>query len=296
VDVGGTKIAAGLVDGATGAVSLREQIHTRPERGGRAVLDDVLMLTRRIGARAREAGTPSAAIGLGVCELVDTHGAVRSDFTLAWSLLDVRGELGTIAPAAVDADVRAHALAEAVFGAGAARDPFVFVSIGTGISCCLVQGGVPYAGARGNALVLATGPVSIPDESGALKSFVLEEYASGPALARRFGVKRAEAVFAAAESGDAGAHRLLGESGAAMGAALGWLASVLDPAALVIGGGLGSVDGPYWDALQREARAHIWSEATRALPIVHAALGRDAGIVGAALTALRPSKGQAKST
>ncbi len=287
IDVGGTKIAAGLVHSATGAVTLREQIATQPERGGRAVLDDVLALARRIEARAREAEHQPAGIGLGVCELVDTHGAVCSDFTLAWRALPVRDALNAIAPAAVEADVRAHALAEAVFGAGKEHDPFVFVSVGTGISCCLVQDGAPYAGARGNALVLATGPISIPDASGALQSFVLEEYVSGPALARRFGVDRAEAVFAAAASGDAAAHRLLADSGAALGAALGWLASVLDPAALVIGGGLGSAGGPYWDALQREARAHIWSDATRALPIVHATLGRDAGIVGAALAALR---------
>jgi glucokinase len=287
IDAGGTKIAAGLVDRVTGEIFLREQIPTQPERGGRVVLDDVLALARRIDAQARAAGRAPAAIGLGVCELVDTHGAVRSDFTLAWSALPVRDELSAIAPAAVEADVRAHALAEAVFGAGAAHDPFVFVSIGTGISCCLVQGGVPYAGARGNALVLSTGPISIPGPDGALQSFVLEEYASGPALARRFGVERAEAVFVAAEAGDMLAGKLLGDSGAAMGAALGWLASVLDPAALVVGGGLGSATGPYWDALQREARAHIWSEATRTLAIVHAALGRDAGIVGAALAALR---------
>jgi glucokinase len=292
IDVGGTKIAAGVLDlsARSGAVLMRTQRPTAPQRGGEAVLADVLALARDLQARVLQAGGDIAAIGLGVCELVNRYGEVTSDFTIAWKGVAVQAALNDIAPALVEADVRAHALGEAMYGAGRGFDPFVFATVGTGISACLLQGGVPFAGARGNALVLATGPISIAGPDGALQSFVLEEYASGSALARRFGVERAEQVFSAAQLGDKRAHVMLHDAGWLLGGALGWLASVLDPAAIVVGGGLGSAPGPYWDALVSGVRAHIWSNATRALDVRQAMLGNDAGVIGAALYGARGRK------
>lgn len=289
IDVGGTKIAAGVVDlsANTGAIVMRAQRPTAAHRGGEAVLADVLAMARDLRDRVEHAGGAITAIGLGVCELVDLQGEVTSDFTVAWRGVPVQATLNRIAPAVVEADVRAHALGEATFGAGRGLDPLVFASVGTGISACLVRRGVPYAGARGNALVLATGPISIPAPDGTLHSFVLEEYASGAALARRFGVTRTEEIFAAATQGDTHAQQMLHDAGWLLGGALGWLASVLDPAAIVVGGGLGSATGPYWDALVDGVRAHIWSEATRTLDVRQATLGNDAGIIGAALYGAR---------
>lgn len=289
IDVGGTKIAAGAVDlrADSGEIVMRCQCPTAPERGGDAVLYDVLAMVRELSDNVQRSGGAVRAIGLGVCELVDLHGEVTSEFTVAWRGVPVQTALSQIAPSVVQADVRAHALGEATFGAGRGLDPIVFASVGTGISACLVQHGVPYAGARGNALVLATGPVSIAASDGTLQSFVLENFASGAALARRFGVTRAEEIFVAAEKGDVHARQMLDGAGWLLGGALGWLASVLDPAAIVVGGGLGSAAGPYWDALVNGVRAHIWSDATRTLQVRRAMLGSDAGIIGAALYGAR---------
>ena len=287
IDVGGTKIAAGVVDlTANGAIVMRAMAPTAPERGGAAVLDDVLAMAGDLRDRFKRSGGSVDAIGLGVCELVNRCGEVTSDFTIAWQGVAVQAALNAIAPAVVQGDVRAHAMAEATFGAGRGFDPFVFASVGTGISACLVQGAVPFAGARGNALVLATGPISIATPDGALHSFVLEEYASGSALARRYGVERTEQIFAAAQRGEERARTMLHDAGWLLGGALGWLASVLDPAMIVVGGGLGSAPGLYWDALVAGVRAHIWSDATRTLDVRQAALGSDAGIIGAALYAV----------
>ena len=84
--------------------------------------------------------------------------------------------------------MRAAALGEAMYGAGRGHDCFAYVTIGTGISYCLVQGGVPYRGARGNALVLASGPISHTcPHCGERSAMVVEHYSSGPAIARRYG-------------------------------------------------------------------------------------------------------------
>ena len=283
IDVGGTKIAVGLVWLKDGAVSHRRVITTNAGRGGEAVLWDVLGLARATMAQAAAEGIAPVGIGLAVCELVDLAGQVSSDYTIAWKEVSVQTVLGELAPSVVQADVRAQAQAEAKFGAGRAFDPFVFVNVGTGISSCLVQAGVPFAGARGNALVLATAPLSVPTPDGTWVSHELEPYASGLGVAQRLGVARAEQVIEAAARNDARAIEILASAGKALGNSVAFLANVLDPQAIVVGGGLGSQDGLYWDRFVASARAHIWSEATRAMPIVHAALGSDAGLIGAAL-------------
>jgi glucokinase len=169
------------------------------------------------------------------------------------------------------------------------------VTVGTGISCCLVQDGKPYAGARGGALVFASSPLTTTcTECGAELHPVLEEFASGPALTRRFNASAAstasgagpaencEAVIAAAASGDETASEIVRTGAEALGVGVAWLANTLDPEAVIVGGGLGVAGGLYWDHFVASARRHIWAEAARPLPIHKASLGADAGLIGAA--------------
>ena len=118
IDVGGTKIAGGIVDLATGAVTARRQVPTDYARGGAAILADTVALARDLQDEARRLGLSVAALGLGVAELVDRQGRVFSDHRIRWSGFDVAGALGAVLPTTVSADVRAAALAEARFGAG----------------------------------------------------------------------------------------------------------------------------------------------------------------------------------
>lgn len=162
LDVGGTKTAGGLVDLASGQLLARRAIPTQPQRGGQAVLTDALRLAEGLLVEAQSQDRSVAGLGVSVCELVDLDGNVTSAQTVAWADLPVRQAFSRLAPAVVEADVRAHAWAEAVWGAGRHHRQFVFVAVGTGISSCLVLDGRPYAGARGQALVLASSPVAVP--------------------------------------------------------------------------------------------------------------------------------------
>lgn len=292
VDVGGTKIAAGLV-APDGTVSARRRIPTHAAQGGGAVLAAAVDLAAQVAADAAAQGRTVLGVGVAVCELVDPHGNVTSGHTVDWRGLPVRAEFARLAPAVVESDVRAPAAAEARFGAGAPYQLFAYVTVGTGISCALVQAGVPLAGARGNALVLATMPLTVPCPDGQLVDFVLEEYASGPALAARYAAatgrpcRQAETVLAAAAQGDADAVAVVESAGAALGSSVALLVNVTDPEAVVVGGGLGLAGGLYWNAFVASTRAHIYADDTRTLPILPAACGVDAGIIGAAAAVLR---------
>jgi glucokinase len=294
LDVGGTKIAAGAVAFPSGQVLVRRTIPTRANREGRVVLSDALALAEDIMAQGASAGLEMRGIGVGVAELVDLDGRVTSAQTIAWQGLPVQEEFARLAPAVVEADVRAAALAEALLGAGRPFKTFAYVTVGTGISYSLVQDGRPYAGARGNALIFASAPLSTTcTECGAQLQPVLEEIASGPALVARYnaprphGVAQAEDVVAAAAAGDQAAMDVVRTAGEALGISVGFLVNVLDPEAVIVGGGLGLAGGLYWQSFVAATRAHVWSPAARDLPIVPAALGTDAGLIGAAATIWR---------
>jgi glucokinase len=227
---------------------------------------------------------------MGVCELVDPRGNVTSAYNFDWRHLPVQQQLGEIAPAVVESDVRAAALAEAHYGAGAPFTLFGYVTVGTGISSCLVQAGKPLAGARGNALVLATMPLTTTCTTcGAVLQPVLEEFAAGPALLARYhqaggrAAQNGQALFAAVADQDAIAVAVVRSAGEALGTSVAFLCNLLDPEAVIVGGGLGLAGGLYWEAFVTATRTHIYAEDTRALPILPAALGVDAGLIGAAL-------------
>ncbi len=261
IDVGGTKIAAGLVDRDRGAVLRELRIPTAAgTRPPRAVLADCADLARRLASGGR------LPVGVGICELVAVDGTIGSAVTVDWRDLDVASAFGAgLGTVTVESDVRAGGLAEAQFGAGAGRDPVVYVSIGTGISYALVVAGEVYRGGRGNAIVVGAPAV--------------EQVAGGRALALAAGEPSAERVLA-----DPRHEPLVRAATDALGLALAGLVNALDPEILVIGGGLGLVQG-YREAAVAAMRPHIDSPGTRDLEVVPATLGAQAGIVGAALAA-----------
>jgi glucokinase len=213
---------------------------------------------------------------------------------LDWSTIPLAERLETIAPVVFTADVRAAALAEATYGAGRGFDLFAYISIGTGISSTVVQDGVPLAGARGGALVLSSGTLGVPCPACSnWTEFVLETYASGPAIAQRYAaatgqtVVGAETVIAAANESEPLAVEIVDSAANALGSSVGWLVNVLDPEAVVIGGGLGIAQGRFRERLTAATRDHIWNPGARGLPFLSAALGKDAGLIGAAISAHR---------
>ena len=253
LDVGATKIAAARVDTATGEIQAARRIPTAPARGAGVVLADCRRLAAELGD-----GVPT---GLAICELVDPAGHVRSAETIDWRGADLLAEF-----AGVEADVRAGALAEARFGAGREHPDFLYVTVGSGISHCLMSDGVPRMGVRGAAI--GTGAP------------LVEQWSSGLALARRTGHASAQDALADPEAAD-----VVEDAAQRLGVALAALVNALDPGAVIVGGGLGLNDG-YRGRVERALRADVYDPEARALPVLPAALGADAPAIGAALAAV----------
>src|SRR5262249_37168214 len=125
---------------------------------------------------------------------------------------------------------RAAARAESLFGAGVGMGIFLYVTVGTGISSCLVMDGRPFTGCRGAAGTMASGPWTVEcDQCGAVARYTLEQIASGPALVARYNreVKgsliRAEQVITAAGHSDPDALRIIQSAAQLLGMGVGWL-------------------------------------------------------------------------
>ena len=241
---------------------------TRAERGGEAVLADCVSLARRLTGQK-----PVGAIGVGVCELVDTSGRVRSEDAVRWSGINVPGAFEAIAPAYVESDVRAAALAEAALGAGRDRSTFLFVNVGSGISSALVIHGVPYAGSRGNALVLGGAPLGVEAE------------ASGRAIARRAGAQSTNDVVGGSGGWGPECRRDSGRRRRESRSCRGFRGQPAGSRDRCLREGRWLNSGGFMRAMVRSLREGVWAKDTAALPVVCAELGMDAGVIGAALYA-----------
>ncbi|MGW6401544.1 ROK family protein [Streptomyces sp. NPDC055134] len=294
LDIGGTTLGAGLVT-ADGTV-LRSTARPTAEHGRRdPELAGTVALAREMTEVAAALGAEIVGIGAGLPEFVHASGKLTSHDVLDWTAqpADLLAPLAPGRAVVVESDVRCGALAEARFGGGRGLGSFLYVSLGTGLSATFVQCGQVWEGHRGEAVALGSWevPTSVdPTFSAAVRDGRipnLEDCVSGAGIAARYAaatgadVTEARQVTTRAAAGDRTAAALLTTAGRGLGTALAWTVSLLDPEAIVIGGGLGTAGGLLNEAAQ-EAYAEASPRPGRP-PLRCAELGDRSGLVGAAL-------------
>ena len=302
VDVGGTKVAAGVVDehGRILAKLKRSTPAASPLRTEQAIADVVTELL---------ASHEVAAIGLGAAGFVDGERATMLFApNLAWrdEPLKQRVEERLGRAVLVENDANASAWAEARYGAARGYRDAMLVAVGTGIGAAIIIGGELYrgrwgiAGEPGHVRVVPDGRLCGCGNRGCW-----EQYASGNALvaeAREFARRTPEGasrllqlaggtaegisgpeITQAATEGDPAALRCFQTVGGWLGQGLADLAAILDPACFVIGGGVSEAGDLLLDPARAAFERALTGRGHRPLAEVRAAqLGQDAGIVGAA--------------
>ncbi len=286
IDIGGTKIAGGIVT-SEGHALLSDRRPT-PLTGGAAILETALSLARVLRDAAPE---PLTTIGVGTGGQVDAKRGVivsATDLLPGWASTDVKAALEQAfgLPCSVDNDVNALAVGEARFGAGRGLETVLYLALGTGVGGALllngnVHHGATWTGGEFGHLLLTT------DEAAPRKT--LEDWAGGPGLLRTYreltgaGLEvTGEAVAAeAAQDPDGPAARAVTRTGECLGFGLAGLANALDPDLIVIGGGLVALGDALLDPARRILRRYALPGPARC-PVVPAALGADAAVIGAA--------------
>jgi glucokinase len=285
IDVGGTKLAAGVVD-ADGAMVSRVEIPT--PTADSAELLDAIVGTARDFASSHDI----VAVGVGVAGLVDELGAtVRSASHLSLRNEPLRDAVAAALglPVVIDNDANAGGWAEWRFGAARGHSDALFVAVGTGIGGALVVGGQLRRGAHGTAGEI--GHIVVERDGRACpcgSHGCWEQYASGRAFLRDareagFEVEHGSAVTAAARAGDERAQAVFAEIGTWLGLGIASLVAVLDPSVVVVGGGLSAARDLLLDPARIAFENYLTARGHRPEPeIVLAGMGPDAGLIGAA--------------
>lgn len=306
IDIGGTKVAGGVVD-AHGQVVARARRDTPHRSKSPQVVEDTIVSV--VDELLETHGADVVAVGIGAAGFVAADRAtVVFAPHLSWRNEPLREALCSRVslPIFVDNDANAAIWAEYRFGAGRGESHLVMVNLGTGIGGAMVLGGQVFRGRYGIAGEfghMQVVPNGIRCECG--NKGCWEQYASGNALVRearalwesgsptitdelRTIVGSAEdltgpLITEAARGGDRLACELLGEIGTWLGVGIADLAAALDPGTFVIGGGVSAAGDLLLDPARTAYRAQLTGRGYRPeARIVAAELGNEAGMVGAA--------------
>ncbi len=302
MDIGGTKVAAGVVD-EQGAILERLVVPT-PSRSPQSVEDAIVGVVGELRRRHRV-----DTVGIGAAGWVDNEqSVVRFSPHLAWRAEPLKARLSARIdlPLIVDNDANAAAWAEYRFGAGRGSSVMVCITLGTGIGGGLVIGGQLFRGTYGMAGEwghMITVPGGHWCECGNRGCW--EQYASGNALVREArALARTNSptayrllemvggdpdritgpeVTAAAIAGEPNSVELLADVGAWLGRGIANLVAALDPEVVVIGGGVSAAGDllltPAQHAFSRTLTGRGFREEAR---LVLAHFRNDAGLIGAA--------------
>ena len=315
VDIGGTKVAAGLVS-ATGKISdqTRVPMIANDAAAGLAAVITAIDSVRRLAAS--DAQTKAFIAGIGICApgpLDPRTGVVVNPPNLpGWRNFPLAAEVSKVyqMPVRLDNDGNAVALAEALWGAGRGYRNVFAATIGTGIGTGIVFDGRIYHGRTGAA---AEGGHNTIDYRGPRcscgKLGCIEVLAAGPAIARRAGEKIAagrssailefagghieritsEMVGRAYAAGDALAKDVLEETAMFLAVWLGNIVDLLEPDVMIIGGGAASMLKPFFGEIHDRLPAWCVNSHCQDIPLVTAYYGADAGIAGGAALCRMPA-------
>jgi glucokinase len=309
VDLGGTKILVGVID-AENRILGRAKRATPAKEGGEEIVRAIVEAIEAALSEADVHRGDIAAIGIGSPGPLDAESGVIHfsanlnvhDFPLGPEVARVMGR-----PTLLQNDVRAGGYGEFRLGAGRGFRNLLAAFVGTGIGGCVIQNGQLLVGATGNAgelghtVVKAGGP-----RCGCGQRGCMEALASRTAITRRIakairkGIPtvlddkvvsktsrlKSHDLAAAVAANDPVAIKEVSRAAHYLGLGLGSLVNVLGPELVIIGGGVaGALGEPYLEQVRHSLRAQAIVDPTGRVRVERAALGDDAGILGAALLA-----------
>jgi glucokinase len=306
VDIGGTAIKMALLS-AEGEIIAKTQEPTPVAEGEDGVMQKIAGMLNALLFQTRTAREQVAGIGVGVPGTVEAeNGIVRDAVNLRWKqpvMLKEKLEQLTGLPVCVDNDANNAALGEMWRGSGQGAKDLIVITLGTGVGGGVILQGRIIHGING--VGGEVGHITMEPKGGPAcncgKTGCLETYASATAVIReglkaaqegtsaplahilsRHGTIQAKDVLDAAKAGDEAAVAIVDQAAFYLGWALSHLANVLNPAKIVIGGGMSAAGEFLFSRIRDAFRRYVtFSYAADSCEILPATLGNDAGVIGA---------------
>ena len=305
IDIGGTKTIVAIAD-SNGDIIAQERISTPREHGPAVVLAHIKSTACKL---IEHNSAVIRAIGIGCGGPLDVErGIIYTAPNLpGWENLHLAGYFSEAfgAPVFLDNDVTLAALGEARRGAGKSVDHFAYINLGTGVGGGIIIDGKIYrgcgnAGEFGHQIIIPDGPRCTCERKGCLESLV-----SGTSIARRAreflaenqdslilryadSVEnvRTEHLVQAARDGDDLALQIWRDTGKYLGIGLANVINILNPRKVIVGGGVMNASDLFLNTTQQTVDECAMTQLAKDAEIIPAALGGQAGIVGAVYLAL----------
>jgi glucokinase len=280
VDLGGTNLRVALVD--DGKVINRVMVPT--PRGAEAIVGLIAEKAIELGGKDVE-GIAIAAPGTASPKLGGLSKAPNlpelNGYPMAAEVTHI-----TSVPCIVENDANAYAVGEVTFGAGRGLRTVIVYTLGTGVGGGIVLGGKLWRGVNGAAAEM--GHVLVHEngvQCGCGARGCVEVYSSATAMARlakEFGAKAGSAreAYDLAQQGDEGARRVFEEAGRSLGIAISGSVNILNPEAVLIGGGGSSAFDLLEPHIREQLKTRVFPVALEKLKLLKANLGNDAALLG----------------
>lgn len=301
IDLGGTNIAAGVVDEGQHIVA-EVSLPTGAERPAEAVVADICRAAEKAMEKAGITAAHCASVGIGSPGTCDSaNGVVVRAYNLGWFNVPVcsmvTAQLGL--PCHLSNDANCAALAETVAGGAVGCRNMILITLGTGVGGGIIIGGKIYDGMRGAGAELGHTLLVLDGEPCTCgRRGCWEAYSSATALIRQARQAAAEhpesllagaeeitgkTVFDAADRGDETANAVVDRFCDYLGAGVTNIVNALAPEVILIGGGISRQGERLLAPVRRYVERNCFGGPEGAIPIFAAArLGNDAGIIGAA--------------
>ena len=305
VDIGGTSVKLGVVDGA-GKLLMRDNFSTKELKGRKAMIKKLVECIQALVKQAEAKGMKVRGVGVGAPGPIEVEKGFVYFFpnipgwknTPFKQLLEKRLKM----PVRIDNDANAMALGEYLFGAGKGADSLVALTLGTGIGGGIVMNGKLFHGhtysaaEMGHMVINEKGPLCACGNRGCVETYVGNGYFAAE-VKRRLNagaksilsqwIKKGEVltpllVKQAAWKGDDFSKKMWEETAEHLATALAALVNILNPERIVIGGGISQQAGVLFKPLIRALNRKAFPIAVRSVKVVPAKLGADAGLIGAA--------------
>ena len=300
IDVGGTSVKCGLFN-TDGTLLEKWEIPTRTENKGENILPDVAETIKAKIAEKNIDKDDIEGVGIGIPGPINSRGEAACAVNLYWGFTPVAQILGDFTGLKAQAgnDANVAALGEAWKGAAAGAQNIIMITLGTGVGGGIIINGKILAGSHGAGGEIGHALVVRGEEEicNCGNHGCLEQYASATGIVRVAGRVLAASeddstlrelqnitakdVLDAFKAGDAVAVRIMEYVGDLLGGAIAGFTTVVDPEAIVIGGGVSKAGQPLIDCIEKYYQRYAFSSC-KETPIVLATLGNDAGIYGAA--------------
>ena len=304
IDIGGTTVKIGLFS-ISGEIIDKWEIKTHTENQGERILPDISESILNKLEEKKILKSDVNGIGIGVPAPVKADGIVKNTVNLGWKYKEVKREMEELSGLRTEVgnDANVAALGEMWLGAGKGQENMIMVTLGTGVGGGIIVDGKPLVGAHGAGGEIGHLCMNYEEteKCGCGNTGCLEQYASATGIVR-LAKKKLEAgaadtvlnaenvtakdVFDAVKAGDQVAMEIAEEFGRYLGYALANIAALVDPAAIVIGGGVSKAGEILLDYVEKAYEERVFF-ANKRVRFALAQLGNDAGIFGAAKMVLK---------